>query len=172
MSFDALLHPCIQCQPLSFVLVKTCCSPSHHLVPISTNWASYSPLSMIELSCWFYGSWVLLGCWPHVESGFSTFWCADATPPASSSSLVAPLVVHIGDLEAWSGVGSSNYSVGPPLFPYGCTPLFISSNGTFLLSSEISLPYDRRSTPLSFYSSCSSMTPPSLMVHGGRFSLF
>jgi hypothetical protein len=88
------------------------------------------------LPCWFYGSWVWLGCWPHAESGSSTFWCANLTPPASSLYLVALLVVNVGDLEAWSGMGSSNGSVGPPLFPYGCTLFFISSKGTFFLSSE------------------------------------
>jgi hypothetical protein len=55
----------------------------------------------------------------------------------SLSYLVAPLVIDVCDVEAWSGVGSSNGSVGPPLFPYGCTPYFISSNGTFFLSSAL-----------------------------------
>jgi hypothetical protein len=86
------------------------------------------------LPCRFYDSWVRLGCWPHAECWFSTFWCVDRTPPASSSYLVTPLVVDVGDLEAWTGVGSSNGSVGPPLFSYGCTPFFIS-NGSKSLSS-------------------------------------
>jgi hypothetical protein len=49
---------------------------------------------------------------------------------------MAPLVVNVSDLEAWSRVGLSNGSIGLPLFPYECTPFFISSNGTFFLSSE------------------------------------
>jgi hypothetical protein len=49
MSFNTLLHPCIQCQPPSSVLDINCCSPSHHVVPASTDLASYSPLSVVEL---------------------------------------------------------------------------------------------------------------------------
>jgi hypothetical protein len=59
-----------------------------------------------------------------------------STPLVSLSYLVALLVVDVNDLEAWSAVGSSNSSVGPHLFPYGCTPFFISSNGNLFLSSE------------------------------------
>jgi hypothetical protein len=49
MSFDALLHPYIQCESPSSVLDINCCSPSHHLIPTSTDRASYSPLSMVKL---------------------------------------------------------------------------------------------------------------------------
>jgi hypothetical protein len=53
------------------------------------------------LPCWFYGSWVWLGCWPHAESGFSTFWCADPTPPVSSSYLVVVVWTSLGPLLWW-----------------------------------------------------------------------
>jgi hypothetical protein len=174
MSIDALLHPCLQCQPPSSVLDRNCCSPSHHLVSASTDWSYYSPLSMVELCLWFYGSWVWLGCWPHTEFGFSTFWCADPTPTASSSYLVALVVVDdVGDLEAWSGVGSSNSSVGPPVFLYGCTGPLLHLIQWYLLPlarKSLFLTIDGR-CPFLFSSSRSLMAPPSLMVHGSRFSL-
>jgi hypothetical protein len=75
------------------------------------NWLSLllPTLDGRTLPCWFYGTWVWLGCCL-VDLTQSL-----GSPLSNTSYLVAPLVVDVSDLEAWYGVGSSNGSVGPPL---------------------------------------------------------
>jgi hypothetical protein len=127
MPSDGLQHTCIHTVPSSYssILNWNCCSLSHHLVPTSTDRASLSPtLDDWILPHWLRDSWVWLKCWPHVESGCSTSWCADPTPPASSSYLVVVLVIGVGDLEASSVWGEfKQRQCKSPLFLYWCTTL-------------------------------------------------